>query len=58
MNNENTRSYSYKRYDEAFQRSAVELWLQGVDVRRLDSNGRAHKTRFVPQVPKKSRLKP
>jgi transposase len=29
MNNENIRSHPYKRYDEAFKRSAVELWLQG-----------------------------
>jgi len=29
MNNENPVSRKYKRYDEAFKRSAVELWLQG-----------------------------
>lgn len=29
MNNETTTSRKYKRYDEAFKRSAVELWLQG-----------------------------
>lgn len=29
MNNENTKPSKYKRYDEAFKRSAVELWLQG-----------------------------
>jgi len=29
MNNESTTSRKYKRYDEAFKRSAVELWLHG-----------------------------
>lgn len=29
MNPENTNPSKYKRYDEAFKRSAVELWLQG-----------------------------
>jgi transposase len=29
MNTENTNPRKYKRYDEAFKRSAVELWLQG-----------------------------
>jgi transposase-like protein len=29
MNNETTTPRKYKRYDEAFKRSAVELWLQG-----------------------------
>ncbi len=29
MNNETTTPGKYKRYDEAFKRSAVELWLQG-----------------------------
>jgi len=29
MNNENSTTRKYKRYDEAFKRSAVELWLQG-----------------------------
>ena len=29
MNTENTKPSKYKRYDEAFKRSAVELWLQG-----------------------------
>lgn len=29
MNTENDRPHKYKRYDEAFKRSAVELWLQG-----------------------------
>jgi transposase len=29
MNNENAVSRKYKRYDENFKRSAVELWLQG-----------------------------
>jgi transposase len=29
MNNENSIPRKYKRYDEAFKRSAVELWLQG-----------------------------
>jgi transposase len=29
MNNENQVQRKYKRYDEAFKRSAVELWLQG-----------------------------
>jgi transposase len=29
MNNETTTHRKYKRYDEAFKRSAVELWLQG-----------------------------
>jgi transposase-like protein len=29
MNTENTKLRKYKRYDEAFKRSAVELWLQG-----------------------------
>lgn len=29
MNNETPTSRKYKRYDEAFKRSAVELWLQG-----------------------------
>ncbi len=29
MNTENTNSRKYKRYDESFKRSAVELWLQG-----------------------------
>jgi transposase len=29
MNTENTKPRKYQRYDEAFKRSAVELWLQG-----------------------------
>jgi transposase len=29
MNTENIQPSKYKRYDEAFKRSAVELWLQG-----------------------------
>ena len=29
MNTENQTPNKYKRYDEAFKRSAVELWLQG-----------------------------
>ena len=29
MNTENIQTSKYKRYDEAFKRSAVELWLQG-----------------------------
>jgi transposase len=29
MNNENQDQRKYKRYDETFKRSAVELWLQG-----------------------------
>ena len=29
MNNENPTPRKYRRYDEAFKRSAVELWLQG-----------------------------
>src|SRR5436853_7308778 len=29
MNNENSSSRKYKRHDENFKRSAVELWLQG-----------------------------
>lgn len=29
MNNENLTPRKYKRYDESFKRSAVELWLQG-----------------------------
>jgi transposase len=29
MNHENEVPLKYKRYDEAFKRSAVELWLQG-----------------------------
>jgi transposase len=29
MNNENPVPRKYKRYDEAFKRNAVELWLQG-----------------------------
>jgi transposase-like protein len=29
MNNENSSPRGYKRYDENFRRSAVELWLQG-----------------------------
>jgi len=29
MNNENQVPRKYKRYDENFKRSAVELWLQG-----------------------------
>ena len=29
MNNETTPHRKYKRYDESFKRSAVELWLQG-----------------------------
>jgi transposase-like protein len=29
MKNENTGSLKYKRYDENFKRSAVEMWLQG-----------------------------
>lgn len=29
MNNENQVQRKYKRYDEAFKRSAVELWLTG-----------------------------
>jgi transposase len=29
MNTENTNLRKYKRYDEAFKRSAVEMWLQG-----------------------------
>lgn len=29
MNTENTKPSKYKRHDEAFKRSAVELWLQG-----------------------------
>jgi len=29
MNTENPVPRKYKRYDEAFKRSAVELWLQG-----------------------------
>ena len=29
MNNETPTSRKYKRYDEGFKRSAVELWLQG-----------------------------
>ena len=29
MNHETTTPRKYKRYDEAFKRSAVELWLQG-----------------------------
>ena len=29
MNTENEHPHKYKRYDEAFKRSAVELWLQG-----------------------------
>lgn len=29
MNSETTIPRKYKRYDEAFKRSAVELWLQG-----------------------------
>jgi transposase len=29
MNTENSKPSKYKRYDEAFKRSAVELWLQG-----------------------------
>jgi transposase-like protein len=29
MNNENSSPQGYKRYDENFRRSAVELWLQG-----------------------------
>lgn len=29
MNTENQTSSKYQRYDEAFKRSAVELWLQG-----------------------------
>jgi transposase len=29
MNNENSSPRKYKRHDENFKRSAVELWLQG-----------------------------
>jgi transposase-like protein len=29
MNTENQVPRKYKRYDEAFKRSAVDLWLQG-----------------------------
>lgn len=29
MNDENASPRKYKRYDENFKRSAVELWLQG-----------------------------
>jgi transposase len=29
MNTENQARRKYKRYDEAFKRNAVELWLQG-----------------------------
>jgi transposase len=29
MSTENNDSRKYKRYDESFKRSAVELWLQG-----------------------------
>lgn len=29
MNTENTEPRKYQRYDEAFKRSALELWLQG-----------------------------
>jgi transposase len=29
MNNENTGSGKYRRYDENFKRAAVEMWLQG-----------------------------
>jgi transposase len=29
MNTENQERRKYKRYDEAFKRNAVELWLQG-----------------------------
>ena len=29
MNTENNNTHKYKRYDESFKRSAVELWLQG-----------------------------
>lgn len=29
MNDENTNPHKYKRYDEQFKRSAVEMWLQG-----------------------------
>lgn len=29
MNDENPVPRKYKRYDEAFKRNAVELWLQG-----------------------------
>ena len=34
MNTENQIPRKYKRYDEAFKRSAVELWLQGGQSRR------------------------
>ena len=29
MNTENNEPRKYKRYDDSFKRSAVELWLQG-----------------------------